>query len=441
MDPKELLAQFISIKSVSTNSKYSQEIKNAVRFLKNTLEKLGFKTLVLTGKKSHPLLFASLKVKNAVNTVGIYGHYDVQPEDPIGEWKTPPFQLKEEKGKFFGRGVADNKGHIIVNIAAISKLLQKHSLKSNIVFLLEGEEELGSPSLENYLIELKEELEAVDFFLITDVGMHKKNVPQIFYGLRGLCYFELIVKTGERDLHSGVYGNRVINPANLICELIGKMKDAKTNKVLIPGFYKDVRKLTSEERKLLKKIEKTEEEEKAESKAFVLTSLDKENPSLSTKIYPSLDVNGIISGYTGEGQKTVIPKEARVKFSCRLVEYQEPNQISKLIKKFIKSQMPANIQWKLIEYYSASPFYTSINNKYVKKTARILKEVFGKEPVFNRSGGTIPAAEILQRLFKKPIILTGFTLPDDNIHAPNENFDKQSFFKGIEVIKRLLGEN
>ena len=435
------MKKFISFQSVSTDPKRKKEIEKTARFLKEKLESLGFSVRVLKRKNAHPFVFAFYKTPNAQQTVAFYGHYDVQPEDPVEEWKTPPFELVVKNGKFWGRGVADNKGHITINLFALEELIKKGLSHSNVIFLLEGEEELGSPNFEGYVKSLEKELRSVDAFFLTDVGMHKKGVPQIFYGLRGLVYFELEVEIGKRDLHSGVYGNRVINPANLLCDIFAKMKDAKTNKILIPGFYKDVRRLTKQEKDLLLKIKKSDKEEMAEAGVYSLVSFDKQNPSLTSKIYPSLDINGIISGFTGEGTKTIIPRKALAKFSCRLVEYQNPEKITKLIENFIKKNMPKGVKWKLKKYDSAAPFYTSIENPWVKKTSKALKEVFGKEPVYNRSGGTIPAAEILQRLFKKPIILTGFTLPDDNIHAPNENFDEESFWKGMEAVKKLLMTN
>jgi acetylornithine deacetylase/succinyl-diaminopimelate desuccinylase-like protein len=278
----------------------------------------------------------------------------------------------------------------------------------------------------------------VDVFYLTDTGMHQKNVPQIFYGLRGIVYFELIVKIGKRDLHSGVYGNRVYNPINVLAYLIAKIKDIKTGKILIPKFYEKVRKIEKEELLLLKKTLKSDEEERKEGGVFGLTEIEGFS-SLSSKIFPSFDCHGIISGFIGEGQKTVIPKEAKVKFSFRLVEHQDPKEIEEQVFDFVEKNLPKEVKWELKCLSNSAPFYTDVKNEWVKKTASILKDVFGNEVVFNRSGGSIPAAEILQRLYKKPIILTGFTLPDDNIHAPNENFDSEMFFLGIEALERIYG--
>jgi len=437
----DLLSHFIKIQSVSTDKNRFLEIKKAVSFLSNFLSKLGFSIKILEKEKSPPpLILASLIKDKKAKTVGIYGHYDVQPEDPLSEWKTPPFSLTLKNGKFFGRGVADNKGSIIQNLVAVNNLIKEKRLKNNIVFILEGEEETGSVNFEEYIKKTKDILSKVDVFYLTDTGMHQKYQPQIFYGLRGIVYFELTVKIGERDLHSGIYGNRVYNPINVLTDLIAKIKNIKTGKIQIPKFYKKLRKISRDELLLLKKTLKSDEEEKEEASVFGLTQINNLG-KLSSKILPSFDCHGIISGYIGEGQKTVIPKEAKVKFSFRLVEHQDPKEIESLVFDFVKKNLPKEVKWELKCLSKSAPFYTDVNNLWVKQTTSILEDVFGNEVIFNRSGGSIPAAEILQRLFKKPIILTGFTLPDDNIHAPNENFDEEMFFLGIEALEKIYSIN
>ena len=429
-------SELVKIQSVSTDKNRFSEIEKAVSFLKDFLLSLGFSVKILEKEKAPPLILATLIKDEKAKTIGIYGHYDVQPEDPVSEWETAPFLLTEKKGKFFGRGVADNKGHIVENLFAIKSLIEEKKLKNNVVFILEGEEEVGSVHFEDYVKKAKDVLSKVDVFYLTDTGMHQKNIPQIFYGLRGIVYFELIVKIGKRDLHSGVYGNRVYNPINVLADLIAKIKDIKTGKILIPKFYEKLRKIEKDELLLLKKTLKSNEEEKKEAGVFGLTEIEGFS-SLSSKIFPSFDCHGIISGFIGEGQKTVIPKEAKVKFSFRLVEYQDPKKIEAQVFDFVKENLPKEVKWELKCLSKSAPFYTDVKNEWVKKTASILKDVFGNEVVLNRSGGSIPAAEILQRLYKKPIILTGFTLPDDNIHAPNENFDSEMFFLGIKALERI----
>lgn len=432
-----LLNNLIAIESVSADSKRLPEVINGAAFLKKTLKDIGFEVHMIEQGAAPPLLVASYSVRNANKTIGIYGHYDVQAEDPVSEWNTSPYTLVEQNGRFWARGVADNKGHIVQNIAAITDLIESSSLKNNIVFILEGEEETGSVHLETFISQAKKELEKVDVFYVTDTGMYEKSRPQIFYGLRGLVYFELKVAIGTRDLHSGMYGNSVPNPALIVSELMGKMKDNKTGEVLIPGFYDDVRALDSKERELLESISRSDEELMVEASVKSVQSFKGESAYLASKVLPSLDINGFVSGYTGEGPKTIIPKSATVKFSCRLVENQDPGTIKKMVLDFIENTLPETVEYQVDVLSEDSPFYTGIENEEVKRAAAILEEEFNNKVIFNRSGGSIPAAEVLQRFFLKPVILTGFTLPDDNIHSPNENMDTDLFWKGIEVLKRL----
>lgn len=429
-------SDFVSIPSVSTQRERFIEILKCVNVLKNKLSSLNFKVKLIQ-EKNHPPLILAYKFVGAQKTIGIYGHYDVQPEDPLNEWKTKPFRLTLKNGKFYGRGTADNKGHIVQNIFAIEELIKENKLKNNIVFLFEGEEESASSNFEKYILKAQNILSKVDVFYLTDVGMRKKNVPTIYYALREIVYFELKVKIGEYDLHSGSYGNLVLNPVQFLADLFTKMKDWKTGKILIPGFYKEVRKINAKEKKLLKLASHKEKDILKEARLYFLYPLDKQDPSFSTKIYPSMDINGVISGYGGEGAKTIIPKEATVKFSFRLIEYQKPEKIIKLVRNFIKKHIPKGMKYELKVLGSASPFYTSINNQYVLKTKEILEKVFKNKVIFDRVGGSIPAAEILQRIFKKPIILTGFILPDCNLHAPNENFDEKMFYKGLKALKEI----
>ncbi len=434
------LSDFLSIQSVSADSQRYSEILKAADFLKKKLSSLGFEIQFIEKENVPPLIIAKKIISKDAKTIGIYGHYDVQPEDPIDEWNSEPFTLLIEKGKMFGRGIADNKGHIVQNIFAIEELIQSESLKHNVLMVLEGEEESGSDNFENFVLRAQEQLKDVDVFFITDMGMHAKNLPQIFYALRGLTYFELKVEIGKRDLHSGVYGNQVYNPGQIVSTLMAMMKDISTNEVTIPGFYENVREIPVAELKLLEKTEISDEDLIQEANTKAVISLKNSPTYLVSKIYPSCDIHGMNSGYTGEGPKTIIPRSASVKFSFRLIEHQEPKKIVELVQNFVAKNIPVGVDFDLKVLSADAPFYTEINNEYVQKAAQIMSEEFGNDTLFNRSGGSIPAAEILQRVFGKPIILTGFTLPDDNIHSPNENFDEEMFWKGIEVLKRIYSE-
>ena len=432
----KLLSDFIKIESVATDETRFHQVLKAVEFLKKTLKEMGFEIKIINQDKASPLVVAQKIISPQAKTIGIYGHYDVQPEDPIDEWQTKPFELTLDKGKFYGRGVADNKGHIIQNITSIKHLIKENKLKNNIIFVFEGEEEAGSSHFEELCKKTEGILAKADVFYVTDMGMYKKNQPQIYYALRGNNYYELTVTIGKSDLHSGVYGNRVYNPINILADLITKIKNVHTNKILIPHFYDQVRLPDEKEMILLKKIIREQSEELKSAQVFQLVP-SKTPSTLVSKIYPSFDVHGIIGGYISVGGKTVIPKTAMVKFSFRLVENQKAEVIDQLIKKFVMDNLPKGVKYELKTLGLGEPFYTDINNTYIKKTSLAMDLVFRRKTLINRSGGSVNAAEILQHLFKKPIILTGFTLSDDNIHAPNENFDEEMFWKGIEALTKI----
>lgn len=427
------LKELVSIESVSTDKSRFGEMIRAAAFIKNELADLGFEVDLNQESDCPPLVLGKMILDKNYPTIGIYAHYDVQPEDPVERWGSPPFALTEKSGKLFGRGVADDKMHIIQAIAAVRNLLKKNGLRNNVLFIFEGEEEKGSDHFEKLVEKSKSAIGSVDAFYVLDVGMKTKRIPQIFYGLRGIAGYELKVRTGKTDLHSGVYGNRVLNAASVACDLMSKMKNPKTGIVTIPGFYDSVKKFSDEEIALLSEYVPDLEVEKKNAGVNGFTA-----GFLDSKVKPALDINGMISGFTGDGFKTIIPAEAIVKFSVRMIEDQKGPEINKIIDEFISRNMPPYAEYELLLKGDADPFFTDYNNRYAKKTATILEEVFGEKCLFNRSGGSIPAAEVLQRIFGKPIILTGFTLPDENIHAPDENVDVEMFEKGITAIEKLL---
>jgi len=432
--------EFISIPSVSADPKRLKEIVEAAEFLSGKLKSFGVNAHMVGGGKSPPLVLGRLDSNSPkAKTIAIYGHYDVQPEDPIGEWKTPPFKLTLKNGRFFGRGVSDNKGPIIQNISAIANLAEEGKLSNNIIFLFEGEEESGGSNFEKFVLQAREELSKADCFYVTDVEMFDKYTPQITTSLRGLAYFELTLQTAKADMHSGTWGNLVINPAQVLSELFAKMKSSKTGEIAIPGFYKNIRKISPKESKLLERSWDYEKKLQ-DSQSYILTPCDKSRPYLSNNAHPSMDINGIISGHTRSGAKTIIPKSAMAKFSFRLVEYQDPKRIESLVNKFIEKELPRGVEYELKMLGGCSPFYASLENPYIMKTASCLKESFGKEPVFAREGASIPAAEILHRVFKKTVILTGFVNPDCNMHAPNENLEEQCFWKGISALEKVYSQ-
>ncbi len=396
----KLLSDFVNIQSISSDPSRYSEILKAVEFLKKEIRSLGFEIKTYRKGSCPPLIIAKKIVSPNTKTLGIYAHYDIQPEDPVEQWDSPPFKLTARRGKFFGRGVADDKGHIIQTIIAIKKLIEIKKLRNNVVLILEGEEEVGSQNFE-YLINLaKKDLENIDVFYVLDMGMETSDQPEIFYGLKGLIGFGIEVRTNKQDLHSGVYGNKANNPIQILAELFSKIKDSRTNKILIPHFYDKVK----------------------------------------FSLHPSFDIHGITGGYSGEGVKTIIPAVASAKFSFRLVENQTPDEIEKLVLDFIKDNLQKGIEYTLKTSGKLDPFRTDINNKFVKKTDEIFSDIFGKKTKFSRSGGSIGAAATLSRLFKKPLILTGFTLSDCNIHAPNENIDQEMFEKGIVSLEKIFAQ-
>ncbi|MCR4277237.1 MAG: M20/M25/M40 family metallo-hydrolase [Candidatus Roizmanbacteria bacterium] len=431
----KLLSDFIAIESVSTDKSRYREILKAVDFLKKMISKLGFEVDIYQIKDSSPLIVAKRIISPNLKTIGIYAHYDVQPEDPVDKWDSPPFKLDIRGGKIYGRGVADDKGHIIQILTAIDRSIKNKKLSNNIVLVFEGEEENKGANFELFVGQAKKDLETVDVFYIFDMGMKAKNIPQIFYGLRGIITGELKIKIGKTDLHSGIYGNRVMNPAQIIAELLAKIKNGETNEIKIPEFYSTVKKISQKERDLLSEFISDDETEKKNAgiKKFI-------GDFLSSKVLPSFEVNGIVSGYTGQGAKTIIPSEATLKFSIRLVPNQISQEIKKITEDFIRRNLPKGVDYVLEISDGGDPFYTDFENHFAKKTAEILSDVFKNKTYFNRSGGSIAAAEVLQRLFKKPIILTGFTLPDENIHAPNENIDEEMFYKGIVSLEKIISQ-
>ncbi|MFZ6035485.1 MAG: M20/M25/M40 family metallo-hydrolase [Patescibacteria group bacterium] len=427
----EMLARLVAIQSVSTDPERKKHILEAADLIKKELVSIGFEVELHSVPDSHPLIVAKKIVSSSAPTLGIYAHYDVQPEDPIDKWSSPPFSVTKRGDKLYGRGVADDKMHVVQSITAARGLMKSQSLKNNLIFIFEGEEECESDHFEQIIRSAGDEINT-DAFYVLDAGMKAKNVPQIFYGLRGILTYELEIKIGETDLHSGVYGNRVANPAQIASQLFAKIKDEK-GKVQIPGFYDSVRDIPDSEIELLSRYKTSPDQEKKNAKVISLVG-----DFLQSKIKPSMDINGISSGFTGTGFKTIIPSSAKVKFSFRLVENQDHDNVNRMVEKFIKDNLPDSVSYTLKSHGGAGPFYTDFNNPYAMKTAKILEEVFGHECYFNRSGGSIPAAEVLQRLFGKPIIITGFTLPDENIHAPDENVDADMFEKGIVALQKIF---
>jgi len=387
----------------------------------------------------HPLVYADWLHAEGAPTVLFYGHYDVQPVDPIDLWLTPPFEATVRDGDIYARGACDDKGQVFVHFKAIEAHLRKGGrLPINLKVILEGEEEVGSEHLGPYVREHAAEL-AADMVLISDTEMFDRGVPSLCYGLRGLAYMQIDLRGTKGDLHSGQYGGAVANPANVLAHIISQLKD-KSGKIRIPGFYEDVRELREEERAEFKRLPF---DEKAVKKHLGAPRFAGERDyTLLERMWarPTLDVNGLLSGFTGEGAKTVIPAVAMAKVSMRLVPNQHPDKIAELFEAYVKKIAPKTVELKVTRLHGAMPWMTDFDNVYVQAAGRAIEKGFGKRPVFTREGGSIPVVADFQSALGVPVVLFGFGLPDENLHAPNEKFNLDNFFNGVLAAAFLYEE-
>lgn len=431
------LVDFLKIPSISTDSKYKDDILSCANWLMNHLKNIGFEDVKLIKSKGCPLLYASWLKAEGKPTVLIYGHYDVQPPDPLDEWQTPPFEPEIRDDKIYARGASDNKGQIFAHIKALEYFLKNSGkLPVNVRILIEGEEECNGHVIHDYV---KENLQALksDIILVSDTQMIGKEHPSLSYGLRGICTFELEITGTKKDLHSGQHGGAVVNPNHALANIISQLKDDK-GKILIPGFYDDVKGITVEEKS---EFEKHPFDERQYCEAIGAPELFGEHPHSILECLqarPTLDVNGIIGGYTGEGFKTVIPAKALAKISIRLVPSQEPEDIRKKFEEYVRSIAPKTVKAEVRFLAGMGPWSIELQNDALKTAGRAIKKSFGKEPLFEKCGGSIPVVKTLSEELRAPAVLIGFGLPDDDIHAPNEKFDLEQFSKGIETIIYFL---
>lgn len=430
----EPLVQLLTIPSISTQKEHKTDMLKARQYLAGLFRSLGFKTKMLRGKK-HDAVYAELIGDKKAPTVLIYGHYDVQPPDPLNEWNTPPFKPTIKGDEIYARGTADNKGQHMIHIMAIKKLRAKGGeLKVNFKFLIEGEEEVGSPSIEELAKKYAKNLLKCDYLMVSDTGM-RKGQPGIDIGLRGLVYTEIKIQTAKHDLHSGVFGGIAENPINLLAKLISKLKDNK-GKVLIPGFYSDVATLTDKELKEIKSVQKSKEEEIKEGKLFGIGGGEAKY-SLGERKWtqPTLDVNGIWGGYSGEGSKTIIPSYAAAKISIRLVPNQDNDKIFRGFEKYVKALVPKFAKLEVKRQEDCLPFVAPVNHPVFKLMSKSLYKIYGKKPIFKRVSGSIGFVPVMAKALKVPVIMVGFALSGSNIHGPNEHFSLSNYFKGIEVME------
>ena len=426
------LFDWLRIPSISADSRHKQDVRHAAEFLREKLVNAGVDKVEICETKGHPIVYAERIIDPSKPTVLVYGHYDVQPADPLNLWHSPPFEPVIKDGKIYARGACDDKGQVYMHVKAFETMMKLNLLSCNVKFMVEGEEEVGSDNLGVFVKENKSKLKA-DVILISDTALISLEHPSITTGLRGLSYMEVEVTGPNRDLHSGVYGGAVANPVNVLCSLIASLHD-ENGRVTIPGFYDRVVELKEADRVALNKAPfdltsyKTElgiEEIKGE-KGF--TTLER------TGVRPTLDVNGIWGGYTGEGAKTVLPSKASAKISMRLVPNQRSSEITELFTKHFESIAPKYVKVKVTAHHGGEPAVTETGSAAYKAASKAFEEVFGKTPIPTRDGGSIPIVALFKRELGLDTVLMGFGFDSDAIHSPNEHYGIKNFVLGIETI-------
>ncbi|PYE53310.1 dipeptidase [Deinococcus yavapaiensis] len=431
------LFDLLRIPSVSAQEEHKDDMRRAAEFLQGKLARLGF-TARVDDTAKHPVVYAERLQAPGKPTVLIYGHYDVQPEAPLEEWLSPPFEPTVRDGRIYARGSTDDKGQAFAHVQGVELLLSRGELPVNVKFLLEGEEEIGSPSLGAYLREHQEEL-ACDVVVISDGSRFASDVPTVTYGLRGLAYIEVRVQGANRDLHSGAYGGAAPNPINALAQIIAKLKDDR-GRITIPGFYDDVQALTENERAMWASLPHSDEKFAASIGVSALPG--EAGYTTLERLWgrPTLDVNGIWGGYQGEGSKTVIAAKAGAKISMRLVPGQDPERITKLAASYIKSLAPEGATVEVIELHGGQPVAMDLDSPFIAAADRALHKVFGTKAAFARTGGSIPIVADFRAVLGAPVLLVDMGLNEDAPHSPNESFALSDYHNGILTSAYLLRE-
>jgi len=430
------LKAILAIPSVSTDPAYRADMQRAAEWFADRLRALGMSSVQIYATSGHPLVYGEWKQAGAAPTVLIYGHYDVQPPDPLDQWTSPPFAPQVRGENLYARGASDMKGQVLAVLEAVETLLRHGALGVNLKWLIEGEEEIGSPSLEGFLRDQRDLLQA-DFCLNCDSGMIAADAPAITCALRGLAYFEIRVYGPAHDLHSGLYGGVVHNPAIVLAELIAGMHDEQ-GRVTLPGFYEKVRPLSPQERADLARLPIDDEYYLQATGAPALYGEAGYTPVERIGARPTLDVNGLLAGFTGSGSKTVIPAWAMAKISMRLVADQDPQEVHQQLLQYLREHAPATVRWEVQDLHGAVPSLIPTDSAAVQALARALEETWGIRPCFKREGGSIPVVAQMQQVLGLPSVLTGFGLPDDNLHAPNEKIHLPTWYRGIEALARFF---
>lgn len=426
------LKEVLRIPSISTNSENKADMLRTAEWLTKKLRGLGMENVEIFPTAKHPVVYADwLHAENAP-TVLIYGHYDVQPVDPLDLWESPPFEPTQRGDSLHARGASDMKGQVVAVIKAIESIVENGDLPVNIKFMIEGEEEIGSPSLVDFM-EAHKDMLAADFCLNPDAGIMDKKLPSITYALRGLAYFEIRVYGPSHDLHSGLYGGAVANPANALMTLIAGMKD-ENGRITLPGFYDKVRPLDDEERVELARLPMKDDFYLEATGSSALWGEKSYSAVERTGARPTLDVNGMLAGFTGEGAKTVLPAKAMSKISMRLVPDQTPDEVYEQLKQYMEENAPKGVTWDIKVEHGGHPSISERDGVGVRAMAKAFENVWGVVPLFTRGGGSIPVVAEMQNILGIESVLTGFGLPDDRIHSPNEKQDLPTWYRGIDAL-------
>lgn len=426
------LIELLRIPSVSADSKYKGDVQKAAEFIKDSLLKAGADKAEICATKGHPIVYGEKIIGANVPTVLVYGHYDVQPPDPLDLWLSPPFEPVVKDGKIYARGACDDKGQVYMHVKAFESMMANGELTCNIKFLIEGEEEVGSVHLGDFVRNNKEKLKA-DVILISDTSMISNDTPSITVGLRGLSYVEVEVIGPNRDLHSGVYGGAVANPIQILCEMIAATKD-KNNHITIPGFYDQVLDISAEERAEMAKAPFDLNEYKKDLDINDVHGETGYSTNERTAIRPSFELNGIWGGYIGEGAKTVLPSRAYAKISMRLVPNQTSEKITELFSRHFNAIAPPSVKVIVKPHHGGEPVVTPTDSVAYKAASLAMEETFGKKPIPTREGGSIPIVALFEKELGLKSVLFGFGLNSDNIHSPNEHYGIFNYMKGIETI-------
>lgn len=433
------LGDFLAIPSVSALPAHAGDVRRCAEWLAGEMRRIGLEHVQLMETPGNPVVYADWLHAEGAPTILFYGHYDVQPVDPIELWESPPFEATVRDGEIYARGAADDKGQVFMHLKAIEAWLKQQSqLPVNIRVLVEGEEEVGSAHLDAFVSEHKDQLQA-DVVVVSDSAMFDRDVPSICYSLRGLAYFQIDVRGTSTDLHSGVFGGAVANPAMVLAQILAQAKD-RSGRVKIPGFYDDVRDLSAEEREAWARLPFNEKKYRKDIGAPKLAG----EPGYTTleRVWgrPTFEVNGMVSGFTGDGAKTVIPARAMAKVSMRLVPDQDPGRMAELFEAWVRKTAPKTVEVTVTRMHGGRPWITSYDNAFVQAAGRAIEQGFGKAPVFCREGGSIPVVSTFQQQLGLPAVLFGVGLPDENAHAPNERLDLGNFHNGIVASAYLYDE-